>query len=163
MRYVVSIAQQTLELDVFPRGEGGYLVRALDGRECVVESLDDGPGLLSLRVEGQTLSVLPDLGEVRLHGERYAVQAGNWQALAAARSGAQEAALAHAISATMPGRIVSVLCEVGAKVAANSPLIVIEAMKMQNELCSKSEAVVRAVHVAVGQTVERGALLIELE
>ena len=72
-------------------------------------------------------------------------------------------ALARTISASMPGRIVRVLCEVGARVEANTPLVVIEAMKMQNELCAKSDATVRAVHVEVGQTVERGALLIEFE
>ncbi|HYP98474.1 MAG TPA: biotin/lipoyl-containing protein [Polyangiaceae bacterium] len=163
MRYVVSIAEQTFELDVEPRAEGGYLVRGLDGRECIAESLDDGPGLLSLRVDGQTVSVLPADGEVRLAGERYAVRAENWQKRAASRTATQQAGRAGAISATMPGRIVGVLCAPGAKVAANTPLIVIEAMKMQNELCAKSDAVVRAVLVEVGQTVERGALLVEFE
>ncbi|HYQ44021.1 MAG TPA: biotin/lipoyl-containing protein [Polyangiaceae bacterium] len=163
MRYVVSIAEQTFELDVEPRVEGGYLVRGSDGRESVVESLDDGPGLLSLRVDGQPVSVLPDDDEVRLHGERYAVHAENWQAHGAARAAVQSGGRAGAISASMPGRIVSVLCEPGAKVTANAPLIVVEAMKMQNELCAKNDATVRAVHVQVGQTVERGALLVEFE
>jgi 3-methylcrotonyl-CoA carboxylase alpha subunit len=163
MRYVVSIAEQTLELDVEPRAEGGYLVRGPDGRESVVETLDDGPALFSLRVDGQTVRVLPSEGEVLLSGERYAVSAENWQERAASRAVAKQAGQLGAISATMPGRIVGVLCTPGAKVTANAPLIVIEAMKMQNELCAKSDAVVRAVHVEVGQTVERGALLVEFE
>jgi biotin carboxyl carrier protein len=163
MRYVVSIAEQTFELDVAPRAEGGYLVRGPDGRESVVESLDGGPELLSLRVDGHTVSVLPGEGEVRLGGERYAVRAENWQERAASRAVAQQGGQLASISATMPGRIVGVLCAKGAQVAANAPLIVIEAMKMQNELCAKSEAVVRAVHVEVGQTVERGTLLVEFE
>lgn len=163
MRYVVSIAGQTLELDVEPRTEGGYRVRGPDGRESVVEALDDGPNLLSLRVDGQTVSVLPAEGEARLAGERYAVRAENWQERAASRAAAQQGGRAGAISASMPGRIVGVLCKAGAKVTATEPLIVIEAMKMQNELCAKSDAVVRAVHVEVGQTVERGALLVEFE
>lgn len=163
MRYVVSIAEETLELDVVPRAEGGYLVRGPDGRESVVESLDSGPELLSLRVDGQTLSVLPSESEVRVSGERYAVHAENWQERTASRAAAQQAGHVGALSATMPGRIVGVLCQPGAKVSANAPVIVIEAMKMQNELCSKSDAVVRAVHVEVGQTVERGALLVEFE
>jgi len=163
MRYVVSIAEQTLELDVEPRAEGGYIVRGPDGRESIVESLDDRPGLLSLRVDGQTVSVLPDEGEVRVCGERHAARAENWQAHGAARAAAQSGGQAGAIRASMPGRIVGVLCGPGTKVAPNAPLIVIEAMKMQNELCAKSDATVRAVHVQVGQTVERGALLVEFE
>jgi len=163
MRYVVSIAEQTLELDVEPRPEGGYLVRGPDQRECVVQSLDAGPGLLSLLVDGQVLTVLPSEDEVRLGGERYAVRAENWQNRATSHAAGNEGALTRAITASMPGRIVRVLCEVGARVSANAPLIVIEAMKMQNELCAKTDASVRAVHVEVGQTVERGAVLVEFD
>ena len=163
MRYVVSIAEQTFELDVLPRPEGGYVVRGPEGRECVVDSLGGGPGLVSLLVDGQALTVLPEQDEVRWRGERYQAHAENWQDRATSRAAANGAALSHAISAAMPGRIVRVLCEVGKRVRASEPLIVIEAMKMQNELCAKSDAIVRAVHVVVGQTVERGALLVEFE
>jgi len=163
MRYVVSIAEQTLELDVEPRPEGGYIVRGPEQREYVVQALEPGPGLISLLVDGQLLSVLPGEGEVRWRGERYAARAENWQDRESAPAAIQGGALARTIIASMPGRIVRVLCEVGAQVSANAPLIVIEAMKMQNELCAKSDVTVRAVHVEVGQTVERGALLIEFE
>lgn len=163
MRYVVSIAEQMLELDVEPRAEGGYFVRGPDGRESVVESLDSGPSLLNLRIDGEPVRVLPGDGEVRLRGERYAVSAENWQRRAAVGAVAQSSARSSALSASMPGRIVGVLCEAGAQVSANTPLIVMEAMKMQNELRAKTDAVVRAVHVSVGQTVERGALLVEFE
>jgi biotin carboxyl carrier protein len=163
MRYVVSIAEETFELDVEARLEGGYLVRGPDGRESVVQSLEAGPGLLSLLVDGQLLIVLPGEAEVRLRGERYAARAENWQDRATARTAANDGAQARSISASMPGRIVRVLCQVGAQVSANTPLIVIEAMKMQNELCAKSDATVRAIHVEVGQTVERGAVLVEFE
>jgi len=163
MRYVVTLAEQTFELDVDPRPEGGYVVRGPEGRACLVDSLGGGPRLLSLLVDGQVVTVLPDEGELCFRGERYAVHAENWQERARSGASAKQGVLAHTISASMPGRIVRVLCEVGAKVSANSPLIVIEAMKMQNELCAKSDAIVRAVHVGVGQNVERGALLIEFE
>ena len=163
MRYVVSIAEQTLELDVEPRPEGGYTVRGPGQREYVVQSLAAGPGLVSLLVDGQLLTVLPSEGEVRLRGEHYAARAENWQDRASAPAATHEGALTRTITASMPGRIVRVLCEVGAPVSANAPLIVIEAMKMQNELCAKTDATVRAVHVEVGQTVERGAVLVEFE
>jgi biotin carboxyl carrier protein len=163
MRYVVTLAEQTFELDVEPRPEGGYLVRGCEGRSCVVDSLGGGPGLLSLLVDGQVVSVLPAEGELHFRGQRYAARAESWQERGTSRAAAKPGLHARTLSASMPGRIVRVLCEVGAKVSANTPLIVIEAMKMQNEVCSKGEAVVRAVHVDVGQTVERGALLLEFE
>jgi biotin carboxyl carrier protein len=163
MRYVVSIAEETFELDVDQRPEGGYLVRGPEGRECVVDSLAFAPAMLSLLIDGRVLTVLPGEGEIRLRGERYAVTAENWQARRESRATIEQGALARTITASMPGRIVRVLCEVGTSVRAHTPLIVIEAMKMQNELCAKSDATVRAVHVGEGETVERGALLIELE
>jgi len=163
MRYRIRVDEETLELDVEPRSEGGYSVRGPDGRECVVDSLGGDPAMLSLLAEGQVLTVLPSEGEVRLHGERYPVRAESWQERGAARPSMNPGALARSISASMPGRIVRVLCEAGAQVGANAPLIVIEAMKMQNELCAKNDATVRVVHVSVGQTVERGAILIEFE
>src|SRR4051794_4646698 len=137
MRYVVRIAEETLELDVEQRPEGGYLVRGPDGRECVVESLGGRPELLSLLIDGHVLTVLPSEGEIRVRGERYAVQAENWQVRGANRATAEQGALVRTITASMPGRIVRVLCEVGESILANAPLIVIEAMKMQNELCAK--------------------------
>ncbi len=163
MRYVVSIAEQTVEIEVEPRVEGGYLVRGPDGRECVVQSLDQRPGWLNLLVDGQSVSVLPGEGEVLLQGERYAARAENWRQYASARAKLHEATETQALEAAMPGRIVHVLCEVGERVAANAALVVIEAMKMQNELRAKREATVRAIHVEVGQTVERGALLVEFD
>jgi biotin carboxyl carrier protein len=163
MRYVVSIGEQTLELDVVPRPEGGYVVRGPGGRESIVDPLAAQSGLVSLLVDGQALTVLPGQGELRLRGERYAARAQNWQHLSTSRERVAEGSDGGAISASMPGRIAAVLCEVGSQVSANGPVIVIEAMKMQNELCAKSDSTVRAVHVVVGQTVERGALLIEFE
>jgi len=163
MRYLVTIHEDTLELDVEPRPTGGYRVLGPEGREFVVESLASGAGIQSLLVNGRTVMVLPSEGEVRLGEQRFAVRAENWQERRLAQGNAKDSALARAIAASMPGRIVRVLCEVGSRVEANAPLIVIEAMKMQNELCAKTDAIVRAVHVSVGQTVERGTLLVELE
>ena len=123
MRYTVSIAEQTIELDVDPRAEGGYLVRGPEGHQWIVESLGGGPGLLSLLVDGQAITVLPSEGEIRLRGQRYAVQIEDWHRTARAKP--DLGALARTISASMPGRIVRVLCEVGARVEATTPLVVI--------------------------------------
>jgi pyruvate carboxylase subunit B len=65
--------------------------------------------------------------------------------------------------APMPGMIVRVNVEVGARVHPGQGLVVMEAMKMENELRAQAEATVRAVHAQPGAAVEKGALLIELE
>ena len=64
------------------------------------------------------------------------------------------------LTAPMPGRIVKVLRERGAEVAAGEGLVVIEAMKMENELSSPRPGRVQEVAVREGQAVEAGALLL---
>ena len=63
----------------------------------------------------------------------------------------------------MPGTVIRVLVEPGARVAARQPLVVLEAMKMETPLVSPYDATVRAVHVQEGDRVAGGALLVELE
>jgi biotin carboxyl carrier protein len=65
--------------------------------------------------------------------------------------------------APMPGMIVRVQVQVGDAVQAGQGLVVMEAMKMENELRASAAATVKAVHARVGSAVEKGALLLELE
>jgi biotin carboxyl carrier protein len=69
---------------------------------------------------------------------------------------------AAALRAPMPGLIVEIKAAVGDRLAAGQPLVVMEAMKMQNELASPGEGVVEQLHVSPGQTVESGQILITL-
>jgi acetyl/propionyl-CoA carboxylase alpha subunit len=70
---------------------------------------------------------------------------------------------ASAIAAPMPGTVIRVLVAPGDRVEARQTLCVLEAMKMETPLVSPYDAVVRAVHVAEGDQVAGGALLVELE
>jgi acetyl/propionyl-CoA carboxylase alpha subunit len=67
------------------------------------------------------------------------------------------------LSAPMPGTVIRVLVVEGDRVEPRQPLVVLEAMKMETPVVSPYEAVVRAVHVAEGDRVAGGALLVELE
>jgi acetyl/propionyl-CoA carboxylase alpha subunit len=67
------------------------------------------------------------------------------------------------LTAPMPGTVIKVLAEAGARVAAREPLVVLEAMKMETPLVSPYDATVRAVHVREGDRVTGGALLVELD
>ncbi len=67
------------------------------------------------------------------------------------------------VRALIPGRVVEVRVRQGDEVAAGSVVLVIEAMKMQNEIRAESGARVTLVDCVAGQTVEAGALLLRLE
>jgi biotin carboxyl carrier protein len=78
-------------------------------------------------------------------------------------SGAREVSGKAQLRAMMPGRVLSVSVKVGDQVDAQQGVLVIEAMKMENELKSPKAGKVVEVKVAAGQTVEKGALLIVIE
>ena len=70
---------------------------------------------------------------------------------------------ARALSSPMPGTVIRVHVAPGELVTARQPLVVLEAMKMETPVTAPAAARVSAVHVAEGDRVERGALLVELE
>jgi glutaconyl-CoA/methylmalonyl-CoA decarboxylase subunit gamma len=87
--------------------------------------------------------------------------------VSSARSGSRERGPGHAegtgpLRAPMPGRIVKVLVAEGDAVVPGAGLVVMEAMKMENELSATRAGVVRRVLVKAGEAVERDAVLLEL-
>ncbi|WP_283266328.1 biotin/lipoyl-containing protein, partial [Streptococcus dysgalactiae] len=69
---------------------------------------------------------------------------------------------ADAIPSPMPGTILKVLVAVGDQVAENQPLLILEAMKMENEIVASSAGIVSAIHVSPGQVVNPGDGLITI-
>jgi len=67
------------------------------------------------------------------------------------------------IKTSMPGKVIKVLAKEGETVTSGAGVIIIEAMKMENEIQCRNSGVVKAVHVETGQTVESDAALIEIE
>jgi pyruvate carboxylase subunit B len=70
---------------------------------------------------------------------------------------------AETVEAPMPGLVVRIPVVEGQRVTAGTGLIVVEAMKMENELRAPRTAVVTRVHVTVGDAVERGAALVTID
>ena len=81
----------------------------------------------------------------------------------AAHATASAAQGERAVVAPMPGVVIKVLADEGARVEPREPLVVLEAMKMETPLTSPFEATVKRIHVAEGDRVTGGALLVELE
>ena len=118
-----------------------------DVRTCsheVTLAADPGSGALNVRADGAPVAVFVN-GRRRLGRKAEGAQAGGSGPLR--------------IVAPMPGKIVRVLVRTGEAVRAGQPLIVIEAMKMENELRAAGAGTVAEIQVADGQSVEAGALL----
>jgi len=67
------------------------------------------------------------------------------------------------IKSAMPGKVVKVMVEEGSVVESGTGIVIIEAMKMENEIQCRRSGIVKIIHVEVGQAIERGALLVEID
>lgn len=150
------------------RLDGGYEV-TVGERAYRVDSAAARPGLHSLKIDGSQHEVA-----VRRHGED-----GWWVStsrfagpvevtdplthLAAQTRGGSGGRRRQRINAYMPGRVVTLLVEEGQHVAAGQGVLVLEAMKMENEIRAEHEGTVTRVHVQPGQAVEMGNPLFDLE
>ena len=163
MQYEVEIGGRVRQVVV--HRTGALFVIAIDGRERVVDAVPTDPETWSLLVEGASheVTVVPQghsgdslagVGQVpvvvSLNGRR---RSGRKEDGGQAGSGPQR------ILAPMPGKIVRVLVTPGDAVHARQPVVVIEAMKMENELRAARDGVVTEMPAAEGQSVEAGALL----
>jgi pyruvate carboxylase subunit B len=150
------------------RAGAGYEV-SLGGRTFVVDAAPVGEEVYSLRWDGAQHEVSAH----RLEEGRYRV---GWAGGAAEVEVADPltvlARQAHAgpgakgprrIAAYMPGRVVAVLAHEGEAVAAGQGVVVLEAMKMENEILADRAGTVRAVFVQTGQAVEGGDPLFEID
>ena len=101
--------------------------------------------------------------EVELREKNYSVHLVDPKRLRSQQSAsAHDHGLAR-ITAPMPGKVVRLLVEVGAQVEAGAGIVVVEAMKMQNEMKSPKAGVVTSLHAAAGATVNAGDVLAEIE
>lgn len=166
MKYIVDVAGQriTVELD------GTHVLVDSQRIAAALENIDGTPVRL-LRVGDTVHRVLARRDGGR---GRYALDVNGWQFVAEAldertraiRDLAAQSASASGpapLVAPMPGLVVRVLVEPGAEVAAGQGLVVIEAMKMENELRAASAGRVTAVRAEAGTAVNKGAVLVELE
>jgi biotin carboxyl carrier protein len=143
----------------------GYAV-LLDGRSFSVDARPAGGDTMSLIMDGRshlaTLARRPGGYTVHLRGDTFEVDLAE-----AERTEGPVARRAPSgplrVTAPMPGRLVRVLVEKGQEVQAGQGLVVMEAMKMENELRAARAGRVAEVHARERQAVETGALLVVLD
>jgi biotin carboxyl carrier protein len=145
-----------------------YQVRVGD-RDYEVEARSLGPFVRSLLVDGEHHEVAvfrSQTGRYRVGWSGRTVEVDVVDPLTHLAEEAHGAGGRHgrqAILAYMPGRVVSVAVAPGQVVEAGQALIVLEAMKMQNEIQADRAGTIATVHVAPGQNVEGGDPLLEIE
>jgi biotin carboxyl carrier protein len=148
-------------------GQDGRFRISIDGVEQVVDARALRPGTWSLVIAGRSyvvdldhrrIGIAASVGDssVVLH-----VEDALHKRLASA-AGTRPVARGEALRAPIAGKVVKVLVAVGDHVAPGMAVIVLEAMKMENELAAERGGTVAAIHKAAGQAVDTGDLLVEI-
>ena len=166
MKYEVKLSSSSeaktrvIELE----SDGGAWRVTLDGRPVAVDAAEIAPNTLSILLDGQSFEInvtpSPD-GKLKLQtGSReFTAEVVDPRAWSGRRHGSVEAEGRQQIVAPMPGKVVRLLVRESDRVEAGQGLLVVEAMKMQNEIRSPKSGIVERLFAKEGQPVNAGDVL----
>lgn len=173
MKFHFDIADEQRVVELHRAGHGYRVL--VDGREHLVDAVrvHDATWSLILRATDTDVArsieaiVVPQNGggliDVYIEGHRIEVAGRNGMGRRTRAGSGAHAAGPQKLTAPMPGKVVRVLVKVGDAVQPRQGLVVIEAMKMENELRAAAAGLVRDVFVSEGQSVEAGTALVVVE
>ncbi|HMF89878.1 MAG TPA: biotin/lipoyl-containing protein [Candidatus Angelobacter sp.] len=165
MIYEVIIQGKTRRVELLRTGSGWQC--KLDGKDFLADVAFPRPGLLSILVDGKSYEVKQQAvaGEnsIVIGQERFSVAVRDPRSLASRRRAGYDEQGVKKITAPMPGKVVRILAPAGTAVESGQAVLVIEAMKMQNELKSPKKGRVKKLNVSEGAAVEAGQSLAEVE
>jgi len=165
VRLAAEIDGGVFPLEVVEEG-GRYLVRA-GGEEIRVDARQTGEGLWSVLIDGT--SVLAEVTEgdgmfgVTVGDEHYRIAVEEETRYALRTRGGAGHASGQVVKAPMPGRVVLIEVAVGQAVEPGLGLVVLEAMKMENEFKATVAGTVKEIRVEPGQAVNPGDVMLVIE
>ena len=166
MTYDIELRGHKHTLSV-EHGHGSAERFLLDGKPCAADARFLSPRVLSLLIDGRSYRVVfdprPGAEAVVVGEHRMTFTISDPRSLQSHRRTATNESGALSITAPMPGMIVKLLVAVGDVVKTDQALVVMEAMKMQNELKASRAGTVTRVGVKAGAIVQVGKLLLVIE
>jgi len=168
MKLTAEIAGEKHELVI--EHDGTRVLARIDERHYELEARASQPGVYLLLSEGFVYDcrvhhpgAKRETAEVTVGNHAYTVNLADPKRLRGGQSAGTPLDGTAQIVAPMPGKVVRVLVEAGAEVEAGAGLVVVEAMKMQNEMKSPKAGKVSSVNVTTGATVNAGDVLVVVE
>lgn len=165
MIYEVKVADKTHRVELL-KSAGGWLCK-LDGTALSLDAVSTQQGVLSILIDGKSYEVKQENtgaeSNIVVRGMRFRAQVRDPRSLRS-RGGADSGGEGpKKIIAPMPGKVVRILAPVGTSVEHGQGVIVIEAMKMQNELKSPKKGTVKKLNITEGSAVDAGQPLAEVD
>jgi biotin carboxyl carrier protein len=168
MNYEVSEKKgETLRIGLTETGEGLFEV-TIDGTTVHVDVVTSGPTIYSIIEDGQQFEAMVDEKgahgfDVLVAGRIFHLESVDERTRLLAGSAKIVISGPQIVEAEMPGKVVKVNVEVGTEVTEGEGVLIIEAMKMENEISAPVDGIVKEVSVAEGDTVEAGTNLFTVD
>lgn len=165
MIYDVTVAGATQRVEL-ERRESGWLCK-LNGREFPLDVISTGEGIFSILINGKSYEIKQENTgtetNIVVGHQRFNAVVRDPRSFRSRRRADSGAEGVKKITAPMPGKVVRILAPMGTEVEVGQGVLMIEAMKMQNELKSPKKGTVKKMNVAPGAAVEAGQVLAEVE
>jgi biotin carboxyl carrier protein len=156
-------AARTYRIQVLPNAENGRILVRIGEKEMELDVTITERGVLSLLVGQKSFAIRREGPHVTVGSETFAVEVRDPRSLRSRRATGASAEGPKRITASMPGKVVRILMPEGSSVEAEQGVIVIEAMKMQNEMKAPKAGIVTRIAAAEGATVNAGDTLAIIE
>jgi biotin carboxyl carrier protein len=165
--YEVTEGKETVRVELREAGENLYDV-TIGERTVRVDVAKSGRAVYSVIEDGKQFEALVEERggpkfDVMVRGHLYHLEAVDERSRMLSQSAAAVATGPETITADMPGKIVKLEVAKGDAVVAGQPIVIIEAMKMENPIASPTDGVVTDIAVREGDTVDAGAPLFTVE
>ena len=162
MKIVASIGEVDSEVEILR--DGNSLTAVIDGRSYPVDLSEPEPGVCLIKFENRVFEFFVDrrtesgYSVITRNGE-FEVNVRDPRSLRGSLGAGGAAAGSSEITTAMPGKVVRILKAEGEDVSTGEGVIVVEAMKMQNELKSPKDGTVKSIAFSEGETVNAGDIL----
>ena len=168
MKLIAELNSETHEVEI--QGDGANLTVEIDNRRYEIEASEPEPNVYLLKHANQIYQIFVSPNEK--NSDPFAVSVGNRnfeikifdpRRLRGVGGDSGETAGASEIKTAMPGKVVRVLVEAGTEIQKGDGVLIVEAMKMQNEMKSPKDGIVKEIRCAEGATVNAGDILAIIE
>jgi biotin carboxyl carrier protein len=167
MKYTTVLNEQERELEITPLKTHLFEIK-VDGERHEIEACHCGNGLISLLIDNRSYDISysfdGDMVHLNFRNQYFNIEVLDERKIRMRRvRSSLDLSGPEIIKTSMPGRVVKILVESGEKVEVGAGIIIIEAMKMENEIQCRHSGVVKKLNVKPGQTVESEVVLVEIE
>ena len=163
MAYIAKVDDKIFKVELEKEGNGFKVY--LDSKPMKATVAESSSSHLSLIVDNHSYDVIIESDStISVNGERFCVSVEDEQLQALTKLKSEVAHVSEVkVTAPMPGLVIEVEVKPGDMVKAGSGLLIVEAMKMQNEMKAPRDGVVKNVLVKQGMTVNGGDILVIIE